>query len=382
MLKFKIIGAGAAGNKAAVELIERGFNKDDVFLINSTRKDIPEEYQNSSIIFGETMGNLGGCGKERDTANKLFMNDLKSGKIAIDTIPDPDTNAIIIVSSTEGGTGSGITPILSKYITEVLGLHVIVCLFFGFETDIRGMKNSIDLIKSLDENTNIGIIGIRNNGFSKETANLRACEQMANSYFCDIVEILSGRLIRPSDQNIDDTDLLKLVTTPGYMYVGKSDISKIKNRSQFNETISDSLDNSPLLSSNKGVRRMGLFFKINPALDDHIDTTGCMIQDEYGIPYELFTHVQNVEDREPSSMFWIASGLPVPVDAIKDIADDYKEQVQESKKNKTIFDLDEIDTDDDDEYNMLNKRTSVKDKNNFFSSFEKGSAKKGVEAEY
>ena len=45
MLNLKVIGAGAAGNKAAITLIGKGFDKKNVTLINSTSKDIPEEYR-------------------------------------------------------------------------------------------------------------------------------------------------------------------------------------------------------------------------------------------------------------------------------------------------------------------------------------------------
>ena len=42
-MKAKLIGIGAAGNKAAMQAIENGvFNREDVLLINTTRKDMKE----------------------------------------------------------------------------------------------------------------------------------------------------------------------------------------------------------------------------------------------------------------------------------------------------------------------------------------------------
>ena len=41
MLRLKVIGCGAAGNKAAISLIDDFFDSKDVLLINSTAKDIP-----------------------------------------------------------------------------------------------------------------------------------------------------------------------------------------------------------------------------------------------------------------------------------------------------------------------------------------------------
>ena len=150
MMNLKVIGAGAAGNKAALTLIEKGFNKDNVVLLNSTKKDIPETYDGRTIIFGSHR--IGGCGKERNIGKQLLLNDLRNNEISFDSIADPDTNAVVIVSSTEGGSGSASTPIIAKYIKEVIGLPVIIVLLFGFNNDVRGMQNSIEICQELQDN--------------------------------------------------------------------------------------------------------------------------------------------------------------------------------------------------------------------------------------
>ena len=45
MLEAQVIGVGAAGNKAALELLKNGTvgDKNRIMLINSTPKDIPAE---------------------------------------------------------------------------------------------------------------------------------------------------------------------------------------------------------------------------------------------------------------------------------------------------------------------------------------------------
>ena len=49
-MRALIIGTGAAGNKAVVNLMELGVvDKDDVLLINSTLKDVPEKYRNIAV---------------------------------------------------------------------------------------------------------------------------------------------------------------------------------------------------------------------------------------------------------------------------------------------------------------------------------------------
>ena len=371
MLNLKIIGTGAAGNKAAISLIEKnGFNKDFVTLINSTPKDIPDEYKDNAFIFGSKDG-LGGCGKERTIGKELFVKDLRNGVISLDNIANPDTNAIVIVSSTEGGSGSATTPIIAKYLKEVVGIPVIIVLFFGFNTDVRGMQNSIEICQDLQED--YGVIGISNAKFLNLTNNntIKA-EQMANKQFCDIIDTISGRYLAPGSQNIDDTDLYKLVCTPGYMMIETSNITKIKNVDQYNKAIQSTIDTSTLIDcSVRGAKRIGVIYNINEQMTDCVDMAAHIIKETYGIPYEMFTHVQP-SDKE--SVTWIAAGMPLPIKELKDIYNNYLTMSEAVKKDKDSF-FDEVaemkGNKIDSMFNMLtSKPDTTKAKASFFADFE------------
>lgn len=373
MLNLKVIGAGAAGGKAAILLAENGFDLSNITLINSTSRDIPDAYRNNSIIFGTSADTLGGCGKEREVGKKLILRDMKFGNISLDNIADPTTNAIIIVSSTEGGSGSAVTPILAKYINEVLGIPVIIVLFFGFNSDVRGMQNSIEICQELSDNC--GVIGISNAKFlDAANSNKLKAEQLANEEFVKIVNILSGSNIIPGSQNIDDTDLFKLVVTPGYMCIGNANISKVKNREQFDKAINESIDNSKLLDiSEKGAKRIGVIFDTPADMDDSVDYNANVIQNRYGIPYEMFTHLQN---KSAGELTWIAAGLPLPIKEVKEIYENYMKASSTVNKSKDSF-FDSIGqltgNQEDGMFNMLSspKKNPVNKaaKNSFFADF-------------
>ena len=71
LIRTKVIGIGQAGNKAAIMAVDKGvIRKEDCLLVNTTSRDIPTEYKNDAIIFGDE---LNGCGKERDIAKTLFV---------------------------------------------------------------------------------------------------------------------------------------------------------------------------------------------------------------------------------------------------------------------------------------------------------------------
>lgn len=369
MMNFKVIGTGAAGNKAAINLIENGFDKKNVLLINSTSKDISENYKDISLIFGNGGSTLGGCGKERDVGKRLILQDMKSGKFSLDNIADPNTNCIIIVSSTEGGTGSSSTPIIAKYIKEVLGIPVITVLFFGFNTDVRGMQNSIEISQELEDS--YGVIGISNEKFLEiSNGNRIKAEQLANDYFVDIIKILSGSTITPGNQNIDDTDLYKLVVTPGYMVVDKCSIGKIKNIDQYNRSITSAIDESKSVGDNRGAKRIGIIYDAPERIYDYIDFNHEVIKNRYGIPYEMFMHVQ---DTDNPSVSWIVSGLPLPISEIKEIYDNYLKASNSVNKSKDVFFdsvMDMKGNEEDSQFNMfLTSKANNKAKSNFFADF-------------
>jgi len=58
-MNIKILGLGAAGNKAAITAIEQGVvEKENVLLFNSTIRDIPENWKEISVQYTNT--NRGG----------------------------------------------------------------------------------------------------------------------------------------------------------------------------------------------------------------------------------------------------------------------------------------------------------------------------------
>lgn len=373
MLRFQVIGCGAAGNKATINLVESEvLNKDEFsyLLINSTSKDIPANYRERALIFGKS---LGGCGKERDIAKDMIIHDEDNGIRALDKMVDPYADVVIVCGSTEGGTGSASVPMISKYISSVLKQPVIACLFFGFNDDARGMQNSIEVCQELPEN--VGVISICNSKFLTYTnGNKLKAEELANHQFVSIIRTLSGKSIYEASQNIDDTDLKKLITTPGYMTVMSANITGSKSPEQVEKKINDSfIDTKSMDSPSKSAKRIGVIFDVkqdNPNADYQ-----CKIfKDLYGTPYELFLHVQHVGSLE--TVTCIAAGQKMPIDEVKEIFEEYKRTSSEINKSRDEF-FDTLNSfkgnAEDSMFNMgLNKNNngpSEADRNAFFKEF-------------
>ena len=372
MLSFSVIGCGAAGNKAVIDLMKIGYNPKKCYLVNSTKKDIPVEYHDETIIFGASSNRLGGCGKERSIGREMLLADLKAGVIDLDRLVDPNDQAIVLVGSTEGGSGSSSIPILAKYFKQVHGKNVICIFFFGFNDDVRGMQNSIELCKELS--TEYTVIGISNEKFLLN-GNKFMAEKCANELFVDIIKILTGAIIVPGSQMIDDTDLYKVVTTPGYMIANTLSFSRPKTEQVYNENLKDFLNNQGFVDpgKNPGAKRIAMIFDI-PDSDDSIDYKGTVLRQLYGEPYEFFTHMNDKSDVYRVS--FIVSGMNLPTEEIQNIYDEYIERTSRVNKSRdNFFDvIDQMEADESDKgFDMLkqvHKKNVDVAKSNFFSDFD------------
>ena len=148
-MKIKLIGTGAAGNKAAISILENNIlEPTQVRLINSTLRDIPENYRQGAI---QLMDSEGGCGKERNIGKDLMLNTLEAYTDDFKSFIDQDDEVLVIVTSSEGGTGSSTSSILADFYDSVVGIPVHLFIFTGFEDDGRGLQNTIELFQEVKE---------------------------------------------------------------------------------------------------------------------------------------------------------------------------------------------------------------------------------------
>lgn len=381
MLSFSVIGCGAAGNKAVIDLMNIGYNPDKVFMLNSTYKDIPSEYHSKMMIFGARNNRLGGCGKERSIGRDMLLSDIKSGAIDLDSIVDPNDQAIVLVGATEGGSGSASIPILAKYFKKVHNKNVICVLFFGFNDDVRGIKNSIDICKELSEDYTV--IGISNERFLVGN-NKFSAERAANGLFCDIIKVCTGATITPGTQVIDDTDLYKVVTTPGYMIVNSFEFStRPKNIAHYHELFNPAIDSQEFVDpgENPGAKRIAMIFDI-PNDTDAVDFSGKKLRENYGEPYEFFTHVNN--DAGAYRVSIIVSGMKLPSEELQYMYNTYLDRT--SRVNKSRDDFFDIvggmdGFDEDKGFDMLTSsevKNTATAKSSFFEEYETDTPAKPV----
>lgn len=373
----KLIGLGAGGNKAAICAVKNQvIEMSNVMLVNSTLKDIPKDYDGLAVEFANSYG---GCGKERKMSYELCKNSIMDGTIPLEDFlhigQDDQAELVVIASSTEGGTGSGSTPLLAKYIREVLGVSVHVFLFTGFEEDVRGAKNTVEIFQELQNNFAVEALKLKKYLPECNDNKIKA-EEKADIDFCKKLSVLSGLQLRDSDHNIDPTDLLKISTTDGYMVIESAIIEeKIKNRDQFRKIIIDMIDNSKALDIDEPTQtRLAVIINIRKDSTDYIDYND-ILTERFGQCYDKFEHIQDESDMEQFVAF-ISAGSKMPMNEVEDVYNKYKDMTNRVNKDTdaffgTIKQKSFADEDSAFDIGSQKKNKAVTNKANFFSNIEK-----------
>lgn len=328
-----VIGIGAAGNKSTINLIEKGIvNPTDAMLINSTLDDIPSKYKASAYVLDANTG--GGCGKERTKSKDAMLEALQNGSINVkEKCASGEYSFIAIISSTEGGTGSGGSTMLAFYAQNVIKLPVHLIAFTGFGSDPRGLQNTMEYFEDIEKGAVMHIV--RNDKFVRETGSQMKAELAANDEVAKILKVITGQVIVESTQNIDSRDLYKTVNTPGYEVVEYLELDdKIRNKADFEAQLTRMCDESHAMESSPSALRLAVIINVaENTLMYCEDYT--ILKDRYGKAYEVYTHKQS----EPGGDFiaFIASGMKMPIDEVKDIYNRYSAESDAVDKSEDDF---------------------------------------------
>lgn len=330
-------GCGQGATKAMIYCIENGtLDRNECCIVNSTIKDIPEDYRKDCIIISEDPD--AGCGKVRSAAKKLMLDYLRNNPNAIlARIPD-DIQYVNIMTTTEGASGSGASVILAKYIESKLNLPVIITLICGFESDTRGLQNTIEYFKDL-EGGDFVIKTVSNKRFLEKTSNTFVAERLANEDISTGIKVVNAFDIVDSEQNIDDTDHYKLITNPGMMFVAEVKLDKkIKNPNQFDQIVCDAIDYSSSLDFEPSATKIGVFMNISDDNLSVIDTSFTAIKKKLcgNTIEEFFIHRQYKVD-EPEFVRIIASGMNLPKEELQDMYSKYQKNITSNNNDDDFF---------------------------------------------
>ena len=330
-MNSSVIGCGAAGTKGLITLLERGvITKERAHIVNSTMRDVPAEYRDIAIIISDDE-RTGGCGKEREAGKQLMRDYIDAGHLDPTSLIHPDDDTCTIIAAPEGGTGSGASIVLANELNEVLPVHIV--MLNGFEDDARGIKNTVNYFKDLNEEFTVEAIS--NKKFLTNTGSRSKAELAANEELVNRMMVYLANPIVESTQNIDATDHYKVATTPGFTDIEYVSLDKIKNLESFEKLIDEMVDDTKSVDFTATSKIIGVYINASEKTADIITNGFGKIKERFGASYELFHHIQNEGGGE-----WVAimaSGIKLPIEEVEAIYDRYVAESNKVDKTKDSF---------------------------------------------
>lgn len=344
MKNFYVIGIGGCGNKILIQAIEeRIVPKENALLINTTKKDIPLKYQSDALIFSNDEEADYGCAKNREASKQLILQWLKANADELDERIPESIEEVVVINSTEGGTGSGAAPLLCRYIDEEMNIPVINIPVLGFNDDVSGMENTLAYLSDISESIALLPISNAKKNDIEDINNFIKIESYVNEIVLDKLKAIMGYGIIDSDQNIDYADHLSLCSNDGLMFVDTIHLAKIKDTKQFNDAIMASIANSISfdidsdLTSNHTM--LGIFMNISDTKLDYIGTDFSTLKKRIFGDFSPKTFFHHQNDGNEEYVRIIISGLNIPISEAKDLkALIETERLKVSGNNSSFFD--------------------------------------------
>lgn len=353
MISTGIIGMGNAGSQVAVLASEK--LKIPAMAINSSEKDletVPSTVTKVQITAKDQLSK--GAGKDRKLAKKYLKDSI------IELIKDDDEGTMkkflkeldlcFIVSSTGGGTGSGISPVMTAFLAntfqEVKFIIVGILPVDSESLDTHG--NTLEYLTELySELPNVTYMLYDNDKFSS-LPSYKILETVNSEIVEDINVLRCNYNYTTRYDSIDDQDMSRLINVPGKLTIARVDNFKDKDADKI--TIEDMLIDKIKVNAHVENQRdlrvhsTGLIVNLSKTLNNELDDNIPKVVKFVGEPIHAFKHIFiNAEKDAPNNVFYIYSGgskINDKIDKIKDRIDEINKMQDIREDDSSLDDID------------------------------------------
>ena len=348
MIRLGLIGIGNCGN----QVVSLAKETKDIpgIAINTSDKDL-ENVKNLTVF---KIGSSKGAGKSRDKAKayvKQMMKQLLSQEKFKSHIDENDV--VAVVASTGGGTGSGISVMLTHLLSTMYvdKRFILVHVLPSLKESLAAQQNTIEYLKEMN-NFNATYMSY-DNGCKDGLPSNVMMKQMNEEIVEDLAVIRGDYLLSTPFTSIDEEDLTKILEVPGRLVVHRvydikeKDIDKVGIEDMLIQKLTDVTYSTELHNDNR-VMKMGVILNVTEKLSNKIDTNFTEFKNQIGNPIEGFEHVAIIEPSMnlKNRAIVISSGLSLPEDRIEKINERIQEILDEIEKQKQVNSiLDTIETD-------------------------------------
>ena len=293
-----VIGCGDGGC-CIVSDIYKACQNDDVYTIayNTSNRNLGaiSAHRKLNVVDSD------GAGRNRSAAKNLFKRDIGSKALAIikNKLDEAEAEGrpfsyIMVFATTDGGTGSGTSPMFAKYIFDNTTVPVIICgVYPSLSEDAQSLYNAIEWQREV---SGVGVSGvgipyiILNNNIQNQTKT--AIHSIVNAQAVDVVKMIIGSYFGNSVHGtIDNQNLYMLLAQQGKRIVIAS--SEVRPTSQ--QSLDDYLEvlvrkcNQPMPSAGQG---LAVFVKGTEDLIRRLDTSIPDFCERYTAPILKFPHIE------------------------------------------------------------------------------------------
>lgn len=345
MLKVGILGLGNCGN----QLADLGKMTRTIpgLAINTSEKDIANVKHIDTFIIGDNKG----AGKDRSIAKSFVKKTIKEllAQEKFSTFIN-ELEVVIIASSTGGGSGSGIAPMMCHLLSELyknkkfILLHVLPSL----KESLAAQQNTIEYLKEIMKFEST-YMSYDNGRMDDVPANIMM--KTINEQIIEDICVLRGDYQTPTVYtSIDEKDALKILSTKGRLQVAR--VHDIKEKDLDKQSVEDLMIQSIKFSNymtefqrDNSVKRTGVILNLNEKINNSVDTNIPELKNFIGEPIEGFEHITVLQQEIgiKNSALLIMAGLSAPDDRIEKISQRVKE-IENSLKSETTSIVKSLDT--------------------------------------
>ena len=355
-----VIGCGDGGCKIASEIGKR-IEDDAYVIVYNTSSKIYDENNKKKVKADcfVSPANEDGSGKSRKYSKEVFKKG--SFKYLLDQVKQItekiEFDYIMICTTTDGGTGSGTSPMAAKLIADNVDIPVVVVgVYPSLKEDARAQKNTLGW---QDEITRTGLpyMVFDNN---MEITSLPLIHEKVNHYIADVMQIISGQSYsNEAETIIDNRDFYQLIQTLGRRLTFVTSTARPAVNQSLDQYVEKMIQEAHQPAP-EGVRGVGLFVKAPQELIEKMNLSLSQIRAKYGDAELQYSHIEPADDIRISVLF---AGSGEPEVRLYEIRSRYEDIMNNRAQAKSVASSILSDLDDDEDEFATKKKTTGSEPN-------------------
>lgn len=314
--KLAIIGLGNAGGNICALFGKKYPQMADRIIINTSSTDMAK-FNSSDYEYSIRMGDLDGTGGNHDVAKNIAMNLMESKILKDAKLIEllTDKNYVFVVGSAAGGTGSGMLPVFYQVISKHLQVAekvIAVCILPENGLTVDRLDNALLNQSELYTDPDATYLVYDNSKYDiKSTFELK--EKVNNEIVDDLAVFTGIDLLQSEYNNIDEEDMLSLMSLPGRIVIVRCDTNRQINHTDIESRILSDLDTKSahaILNDDKIVGGFGLIANLSKDSIEGLDESLPKIRERIGEP--MYTYMNLSDQDTHTKVIFIMAGLAKP----------------------------------------------------------------------